>query len=629
MIFSRRKTIGVFISKMFRAFDEVFFATLEKESRRLDYDIVVFLSAGYYLTTSDYDIQEKNILQFAPLDRLDGILAVPSTYEQGEFRDLVYELLEKKARCPVVVVREDMERLSCVYTDNERAVRGLVRHLIEDHGLKKIRMQAGDFTNPEVPIRLEAFRREMEAHGLTVREQDVCTGNMWINCGSQAFRAFFSDPADFPQAVVCANDFMALGLIRELAKNGLRVPEDVIVTGFDCVPNWSADVPGLTTIQPDYAGMVTQAMTLLDRRIRGANPPEEAPPERIGLPGELIFGESCGCGKRSEAFFRQLVNSSMQQLEVANHQDTKMNNMTIDLGACEDLREMHSVLTSSRTNIGVLRDHYICLFGTPERLMDEGGDQACLVHAMRDHRDAGMPMITFDRADLLPLMAERIEEPQVFYVKLLHQMGHNFGYSVLHYDSGKVPSRCIVQSNALVSIALENIRRRNELMELYEERRISSITDPLTGLLNRRGMTELVEPQWSSLVGREMTFLCIDMDHLKAINDTYGHAAGDLAIRTVAQAIQAVLPKGAAGVRLGGDEFVIFLPDARNDAARRLAEAFGRELERLNREGGRPFPVSASTGFAVMKPTRGTMIEDCIRASDRILYQAKAERRGS
>ena len=87
MIFSKRKTIGVFIDKQFKAFDDVFLAAVDRESRRLDYDVVVFTAAGYYLTKSDYDIQEKNILQFVPLGMLDGIIAVPSTYEKGEFRD--------------------------------------------------------------------------------------------------------------------------------------------------------------------------------------------------------------------------------------------------------------------------------------------------------------------------------------------------------------------------------------------------------------------------------------------------------------------------------------------------------------------------------------------------------------
>ena len=67
MIFTERKTIGVFISKMFRSFDEAFFAAIDREARRLNVDVVVFLSAGYYLSTTDYDLQEKNILRLAPL----------------------------------------------------------------------------------------------------------------------------------------------------------------------------------------------------------------------------------------------------------------------------------------------------------------------------------------------------------------------------------------------------------------------------------------------------------------------------------------------------------------------------------------------------------------------------------
>ena len=634
MIFTKRKTIGVFISKMFKVFDEAFYEALERESRRLDYDIVVFMSAGYYLTTSDYDLQEKNILRFAPLEKLDGIIAVPSTYEQGEFRDQLYELLEKRSECPCVIVREESARFNCTYTDNTRAVRALTRHLIEGHGLRRICMQVGDFDNPEISVRLEAFREEMAAHGLEVGEKDVCSGNMWTSCGEQAFQAFFSDPDDIPQAVVCGNDYMAMGLMRELQKNGYRVPEDVIVTGFDNVTDWCADVPSLTTIQPDYQGMVTEAMELLDRLIHEREAAEKAHAQagggkhvtRIGLPGELIFGESCGCGKRHESFFRDLTQKTMPLLEAENDQDATMNNMSIDLGACSDLAELHDVLVSKRTESPILRDQYICLYGTAKSLMEETGSKACLVHAIRDHRDAGMPMITFDRSSLLPPMAEREDEPQVFYIKLLHQMGHNFGYSVMHYDCGTAPSRCFVQANALLSIALENIHRQRELMTLYEERRLSSITDHLTGLLNRRGMMELIEPMWRSLSGQEIAFICIDMDHLKTINDTFGHAAGDFAIRLVARAIQRSLGEGAAGVRLGGDEFLIFLPDAGNKAADKQVRDFTGALEALNREEERSFHVSASAGFSVVRLEPGMTIDECIRASDQDLYRVKEAR---
>ena len=622
MIFTERKTIGVFISKMFRSFDEAFFAAIDREARRLNVDVVVFLSAGYYLSTTDYDLQEKNILRLAPLEKLDGILVVPSTYEKGEFRNLVYEMLDRRINCPVAVVREEAERFNSVFMDNLAALRMMTRHLIEDHHLTKIRMQIGDFENPEVAVRLAGFKEEMAAHGLTVSEKDVCSGNLWTSCGEKAYNAFFSDPEDLPEAVICANDYMAMGLIRVLREKGIRVPEDVIVTGFDHITDWGTDIPSLTTIEPDYQGMVTHAMEQLDREIRGVSESRM----RTGLPGKLILGESCGCGKRHNDFYRDMTNRLTALLEAENDQDAAMNNMSIDLGACTDLTELHKALVSRRTENPIVRDQYICLFGTAEKLMDEESEQACLVHAVRDHRDAGMPMITFDRKDVLPPMAERKDEAQVFYFKLLHQMGHNYGYCVIHYDPGKVPSRCFVQTNVLLSIALENIHRQRELMALYEERRISSITDHMTGLLNRRGLLESIEPFWGALTGRDVAFICIDMDYLKHTNDNFGHAAGDVAIRMIGKAIHRSLPKGALGARTGGDEFIIFLPDARDKAAKELVQKFHQILEELNREERRSFTVSASVGYRVVQPGPGITVDECIRASDQVLYQIKENR---
>jgi diguanylate cyclase (GGDEF)-like protein len=77
-------------------------------------------------------------------------------------------------------------------------------------------------------------------------------------------------------------------------------------------------------------------------------------------------------------------------------------------------------------------------------------------------------------------------------------------------------------------------------------------------------------------------------------------------------------------VRIGGDEFVIFLPNAGNGAADQLADRFQEALTDLNREENRAFIVTASAGFAVVKPDRLLSIEECIRASDRELYKIKA-----
>lgn len=622
MIFTKRKTIGVFISKLFRAFDDAFFLQLTKEAKKYNVDIFVFMTAGYYISKNEYDIQERNILKFAPLDQMDGIIAVPSTFERGEFRNSIYEML-RNVKCPVVIVREENEEFNCAYTDNQTSMRQIMKHLLEDHGLTKICFQNGQSSNNELDIRYDTYVDEMLKHGISVTEDMICSGDMWTTSGDRAFDAFFSDKDNIPEAVVCANDYMAMGLTRILQDRGYQVPEDVIITGFDNISGWALDVPTLTTIQPDYEQMVIKAMELLIKGMKGES---QNSPQKIPIGGTFIKGESCGCGRRHKDYYKTISERATILLERENDQDAVMNNLSIDLGGCDDLSDLHAVLTSMRTMNPIVRDHYLCLFGEPGNLLEESNDKACLVHAMRDHWDGGMPMVTFDRKKILPPMVERIKEPQVFFIKLLHQRHHNFGYSVYQYEDNYFPSRCFVQTNAMISVALENMHRKMELMNLYEERRKSSITDILTGLFNRRGLMEKLEPQWPGFIGIKAAFVCIDIDRLKKINDTYGHAAGDFAIRLLGQAIKNTLPENAIGARVGGDEFLVFIKNVGEYGAEWFLDDMNKELDRLNLEEKRSFTVRASCGYHPFFLTETDTIEGCIQASDKVLYQNKEKR---
>ena len=151
---------------------------------------------------------------------------------------------------------------------------------------------------------------------------------------------------------------------------------------------------------------------------------------------------------------------------------------------------------------------------------------------------------------------------------------------------------------------------------------MSSVTDLLTGPLNRRGFMERLEPLWHNLVGATVAFISIDMDRLKQINDNFGHAAGDFAIRLLARAIKAALGKDG----IGGDEFLIFLPSAGNGKAEAFLEHFDQALDRLNAEENRSFTVSASAGCTTKQLTEPDTIEGCIHDSDTQMYQIKEAR---
>ena len=634
MLSGRRKTIGAFLCKAYSLFDSAVFHALEEEAKNLDYNVVVFTTVGYFASQNYYDMQEKRMFSFAPIEELDGILVAPDTYEIEGFREELMDTIRERARCPVVAIRHQSDELDCVHTDETEAITPLLRHLLDDHKLKKIRFLAGYEGHPDSEGRLNSFRRAMAEHGLAVdEEKDIHHGNMWYNCGPEAYEFFFSDPENRPGAVVCANDYMAAGLVRETLKHGVRLPEDCIITGFDNVPNLNLDEMKLTTVEQDFTMMARTAFRELDRQIRtGDSRINRKENISIGIPGQLVLGESCGCGHRDIAFFTAVNKENAHQLDVLNNREVGMTYLTIEMGGCDDLKQMHRVLIDKKSDTPMLQDLYICLFengrneaGEPI-FAKESTDTACLVHVMKDQEDCGMPMVSFERKQLLPPLADRAE-PQVLYLMGLHQNEYAYGYAMFHYYPGEIPSAFFQHWNVVLSGALSNMHKRNEILALYEERRLSSITDVMTHLLNRRGLEERLQPDWRGLCARReyMTFVTFDMDHLKDINDTYGHHAGDYAIRTLAAAIRAAAPKDAVIARMGGDEFLTILPGAEKRAADSYVHRFEKELAAINKRENRSFQVEASCGVCVMKLDEMSTLERCIRMSDEEMYKVKEE----
>jgi diguanylate cyclase (GGDEF)-like protein len=156
---------------------------------------------------------------------------------------------------------------------------------------------------------------------------------------------------------------------------------------------------------------------------------------------------------------------------------------------------------------------------------------------------------------------------------------------------------------------------------LHRER-LSAATDPLTGILNRRGFEERLERALVAAQDRRVpvSLLVIDCDDFKEINDRAGHEFGDALLREIADVLVRALPDGAVAARLGGDEFVVMLPDAGVDAA----EALGGQLRTVLADGltDAGFPLRISAGSSTY-PFDGAKPASLLRAADQALYAAK------
>ena len=178
---------------------------------------------------------------------------------------------------------------------------------------------------------------------------------------------------------------------------------------------------------------------------------------------------------------------------------------------------------------------------------------------------------------------------------------------------------------------VDSMARKNlELSTMYERAHAESITDPLTELPNRRFITAHAQSEIARArrEGYEVAFLVVDINDFKAINDRYGHADGDLALRTVAAALRGGLRSYDACGRYAGDEFVLILSRCGTEMAEKrateLAESVATRLPDSEFPPDRP--LSISVGAAIF-PKDGGRYEELIAVADSRMYARKHRRR--
>ena len=181
----------------------------------------------------------------------------------------------------------------CVRCDNEAGMRSLVRHLARDHGYRSIGYLSGRADSPDNRSRARVFEKEVMAAGARAYGGPQWQGNYSAAGGAKVISTLLDAGHKLPRAIVCANDQTALGAMHELAQRGIKVPEEVAVTGFDDVPVARHLHPPLTTIRQPIQELGAMAFDVLYSRIStGKGDPD------VVLPVQLIIRESCGCKGR-------------------------------------------------------------------------------------------------------------------------------------------------------------------------------------------------------------------------------------------------------------------------------------------------------------------------------------------
>lgn len=287
---SERKTIAVFASQVGRAWGAEFIAGINDAAEQHNVNLVHFIGGKLTLiATPDQNKLSFGLYDLAKPDQFDGLL-LTADVAYGTSPEELRTFFDFYKSIPIVTQSVQMEGASMFIPNNTEGIRGAVSHLIEEHGYKRIAFIRGIKGQIDAEQRFQGYKDELKAHNLRFDEDLVVDGDYTSESGRAAIRTLLNERGLRFQAVVAANDRMAFGALEMLQQRGIRVPDDVAVTGFDDLREAQAIGVPLTTVRQSFYTAGKHALETLLKRIKG----DTVPPVTV-TPTQLLIRWSCGC----------------------------------------------------------------------------------------------------------------------------------------------------------------------------------------------------------------------------------------------------------------------------------------------------------------------------------------------
>ncbi len=622
----RKKRIAVFTNGWSNEFLELTLSGIIREAKKDNTDVFVFMTYIFWDELADQVESKLNIFHLPNPDDYDGAIMLTNTFTSIAETERICRLF-RDSGIPMISTEVKIPRMAFIGTSNYEGVYDLATHLVEKHNVKRVVYVSGIPGNEECAVRRKALEDVLAEHGLEL--MDTFVGSYAFLGGLHGVEDYLDAGKELPDAFVCANDHMALGVINALHKRGIESPRDVIVTGFDSVYEAMTSYPLVTTVTRQWNHMGEYVYQELQRLIDEPNPDFE-----MICNTKFVPSESCGCPADEDGRLLRIerIRNLYASLDRSNMIDQFFQTVQFDLSKVESKEAFYTAAIRRFSTMNFLGKNY-CIITSPRFFHKNdpsyrgekdgyGGDLDILLE-MKDGKEAPQRKLPDD--ELYPGYKKDPDRSEVYVFAPLSSREYSIGYLAIRNKPEVIYELIFQKWITNLSTLLYTIRQYIRSQQMNRQLREIYMSDFLTEMYNRTGCESVIFSHIDDqrMNGKSTVLLFVDIDNMKLINDDYGHLNGDLAIKATATAMREPLDDKWLFGRYGGDEFVAVGDYVDDEFIENYRKDFKAALSRITSSLKVVFPLTASVGYTVIRPDDTGRVEDFIAQADQSMYEQK------
>ncbi|MBR1822984.1 MAG: substrate-binding domain-containing protein [Ruminococcus sp.] len=520
----KRFILGVILADSHVGFQAEILRGLISQAFRANCDLAIIAPMHNFSVDSIHKNTEKQLFDLIFSDSTDGIIYGRNTFPNEAIRTYIDDLCKRSGKPVMLLDSEEHKNFETTSVDDCEAFETITDHLIEVHGKRKIYCLTGPKNIFSAEQRLQGYLHSLKKHGIKAEKHWHEYGDFWHDAALDMAKRIVNGTLEKPDAVVCGNDISAIYLCSGLMAGGLRVPEDIAVTGYDASEEGHTATPSITGYNRPNFQLGAEAVRRLYRIITGKIC-RKVHTEN----GSLCLGQSCGCTPVQPA-------KKQTRAAVVNERYEKYllyGDMLFDIsstgsiGAFADRLDNHLFYLARMQRMRVcLTEDYIASTassaGDPsEKLSFSHNSTMQVILAKSSGGREYDKNVTFSADKLLPDFHEKRNYPSAYFISPLHYNDNFFGYSAVSFGKAAItyPSLYIQWIN-YVNVALEQMRIRSILNNtaIFADKALTH--DSMTGLLNRSGAEEKFAAQLREFPDNSAVTECIAIE-VHGLNKAY------------------------------------------------------------------------------------------------------------